>query len=62
MLKESDLAPKNNIAINELVPRTLVNQIDSKVGNWKTNYDVINDAPFRMEPMSNIFSTVTFVP
>lgn len=62
MLKESDLAPKNNIAINELVPRTLVNQIDSKVGNWKTNYDVINDAPFRMEPMSNIFSAVTFVP
>ncbi len=65
---------KNNIAVNELVPRTLVTQLDLKVGNWKTtyffyfcflfkisfyffykkSYDIINDAPFRAEPLSKI--------
>lgn len=56
LLKESDLVPKNNIAVNELVPRTLSNQIDSKANaTWKTSTDVINDAPFRHEPLSKIF-------
>lgn len=52
LLNASDLAHKHNIATNELVPRTLVNQIDGKSGNWKTTYDIINDAPFRSEPIS----------
>jgi hypothetical protein len=42
---------KNNIDVNEYVPKTLNNQIDKKVGTWKTNYDVINEAPFRPEPI-----------
>ena len=52
LMKESDLAPKNNIPVNELVPRTIVKQIDEKIGNWKTTYDLINDAPTRLEPLS----------
>lgn len=51
LLKESDLVPKNNIAVNDLVPRTLIKQIDGKNGNWKTTYDIINEAPFRPEPL-----------
>lgn len=42
---------KNNIEVNELVPRTLVHQLDTKVGNWKTTYDIINEAPNRPEPI-----------
>ncbi len=49
---ESDLVPKFDIITNPLVPRTLVNQIDEKAGNWKTTYDIINDAPYRLEPLS----------
>ena len=52
LLKKADLVPKNNIAANELVPRTLTKQIDGQVGNWKTTYDIINEAPFRPEPLS----------
>lgn len=52
LLKKSDLMHKNNIAVNDLVPRTIVAQLDSKVGNWKTTYDIINDAPFKEEPQS----------
>lgn len=52
LLRESDLMHKNNIEVNPLVPRTLVKQIDGKRGNWKTTYDIINDAPFRAEPLS----------
>ena len=52
LLNESDLVHKNNIEVNPLVPRTLVKQIDGKVGNWKTTYDIINEAPFRAEPLS----------
>jgi hypothetical protein len=52
LLNENDLAPKHNVITNDLVPRTLVNQIDGKVGGWKTTYDIINDAPFRLEPLS----------
>lgn len=52
LLKEKDLVPKNNIAVNELVPRTLIKQIDTKATNWETTYDVINKAPFRNEPLS----------
>lgn len=51
LLKENDLVPKNNIAVNDLVPRTLIKQLDGKNGNWKTTYDIINDAPFRSEPL-----------
>lgn len=53
LLKEKDLVPKNNIAVNELVPRTLTKQIDVKATNWETTYDVINKAPFKPEPLSN---------
>jgi len=52
LLRESDLVPKNNIEVNDLVPRTLIKQIDGKLGNWKTTYDIINEAPFRKEPLS----------
>lgn len=45
---------KNNIAVNELVPRTIVTQLDTKIGSWKSTYDIINDAPFKEEPLSNI--------
>ena len=48
------MAPKNNIPVNELVPKTLVKQLDTKVGNWKTQYDIFNEAPVRLEPLSNI--------
>lgn len=54
LLKQSDLKPKNNVIGNELVPRTLANQIDSKIGTWKTTYDIINEAPFRNEPISKL--------
>lgn len=53
LLRENDLVPKNNIAVNDLVPRTLIKQIDGKCGNWKTTYDIINEAPTRPEPQSN---------
>lgn len=53
MLKEKDLVPKNNIAVNELVPRSLTKQIDGRATSWETTYDVINKAPFRPEPLSN---------
>ncbi len=52
LLKETDLEHKYHASENELVPKTIVNQIDAKVGNWKTTYDVINDAPYRLEPLS----------
>lgn len=55
LLRESELMKKNNIEVNDFVPKTLNNQIDKKIGNWKTNYDVINEAPFRPEPIGNIF-------
>ncbi|CAF0827587.1 unnamed protein product [Brachionus calyciflorus] len=51
LLKEKDLVPKNNVAVNELVPRTLSKQIDGKAASWETTYDVINKAPFRHEPL-----------
>ncbi len=52
LLKESDLEPKNNIAVNTLVPRCIEKQIDLKIGSWKTSYDVLNDAPLRPDPLS----------
>jgi hypothetical protein len=54
LLKESDLEHKFHVSENELVPKTIVNQIDGKVGNWKTTYDIINDAPYRLEPLSKL--------
>ncbi|RNA39195.1 EF-hand domain-containing family member B, partial [Brachionus plicatilis] len=51
LLKEKDLIPKNNIAVNELVPRTLTKQIDGRATSWETTYDVIKKAPFRPEPL-----------
>jgi hypothetical protein len=33
------------------VPKTLSKQIDTKVGTWKTTYDVYNEAPYRPEPV-----------
>jgi len=58
LLRECDLVPKNNIEVNDLVPRTLIKQIDGKIGNWKTTYDIINNAPFRNEPLSKYFFLV----
>jgi hypothetical protein len=55
LLKETELEHKFGVSENEFVPRTVVNQIDSKVGNWKTTYDIINEAPYRLEPLSNFF-------
>lgn len=54
LLFETDLVSNKNKMSNELVPRTLVNQIDEKVGSWKTTYDILNDAPFRLEPLSKL--------
>lgn len=51
LLKASELQPKNNVIGNELVPKTLSKQIDTKVGTWKTTYDVYNEAPYRAEPV-----------
>lgn len=50
LLRECELVPKNNISVNELVPYTISKQIDGKIGNWKTTYDIINEAPYRPEP------------
>ena len=52
LLKGDDLIQKNKVPDGPLVPRTLANQIDGKAGSWKTTYDVINEAPFRLEPLS----------
>ena len=52
LLLKTDLAHKNNISVNELVPKTLVKQLDRKIGNWKTQYDIYNEAPTRLEPLS----------
>ncbi len=51
---------KNNIAVNELVPKTLITQLDAKIGTWKTTYDIINDAPFKEEPLSKCISINSF--
>ncbi len=51
LLDNSDMSNKNKVPDGPLVPRTLSHQIDKKVGGWKTTYDVINEAPFRAEPM-----------
>ena len=40
--------------MNELVPKTITAQLDTKIGTWKTTYDIINDAPFKEEPLSNL--------
>ena len=61
LLKTSDLAPKNNISVNELVPKTIVKQLDMKVGNWKTQYDIYNEAPTRLEPLSKNSFVVNFI-
>ena len=45
---------KNKVPDGPLVPRTLPHQIDKKVGSWKTTYDIINEAPFRLEPLSKL--------
>lgn len=50
----NDLVHKNNIEANELVIRTINSQLDEKVGNWKSTYDCINDAPLKKEPISNL--------
>ena len=52
LLNETDLEHKFHVGENELVPRTIVNQLDKKVGSWKSTYDIINQAPFRLEPLS----------
>ena len=54
LLRGTDLVSKNNIEVNELVPVTINTQIDEKIGNWKTTYDIINEAPSRLEPLSNL--------
>jgi hypothetical protein len=53
LLSKDDLEHKHHVDANDLVPKTLSNQLDKKVGNWKTTYDIINEAPFRNEPLSN---------
>jgi hypothetical protein len=54
LFNSSDLVHKNNIDANELVIRTIKSQLDEKVGNWKSTYGCINDAPFKREPISMI--------
>ena len=53
LLSKNDLEHKHHVDVNDLVPKTISNQLDKKVGNWKTTYDIINEAPFRNEPISN---------
>ena len=36
------------------MPKTLSKQIDTKVGTWKTTYDVYNEAPYRPEPVRKL--------
>jgi Ca2+-binding EF-hand superfamily protein len=57
----NDLVHKNNIETNELVIRTINSQLDERVGNWKSTYDQINDAPFKKEPISNYLSCYFFL-
>lgn len=40
------------------MPYTISKQIDGKIGNWKTTYDIINEAPYRPEPQSNYINCV----
>lgn len=44
---------KNDLEVNEIVPKIISSQIDEKIGNWKTTYDILNEAPTRLEPLSN---------